>query len=33
MMAALDALFDEHAVGGEVVFDYDTRAWVGRLLA
>jgi len=31
MMRALDAIFAEHASGGEVVFEYDTRAFVGRL--
>ncbi|MGN6513839.1 MAG: class I SAM-dependent methyltransferase [Lysobacteraceae bacterium] len=31
MLAALDALFDRHAVGGTVALDYDTRAFAGTL--
>lgn len=31
MLVALDALFDRHAVGGQVALDYDTRAFIGTL--
>jgi hypothetical protein len=31
MLAALDALFDQHAVGGEVRFEYDTMTFYARL--
>ena len=31
MMAALDQLFEAHQQQGRVAFDYDTRAFVGRL--
>lgn len=31
MMAALDALFEAHQRDGRVVFEYDTRTFVGRL--
>ena len=31
LLAALDALFAAHAVGGRVALDYDTRAFVGTL--
>jgi SAM-dependent methyltransferase len=31
MMAALDALFEAHQREGRVAFEYDTRAFVGRL--
>ena len=31
MMDALRALFERHAVDGQVDFDYDTRVFVGTL--
>jgi hypothetical protein len=31
MLAALPAVFEAHAQGGRVAFEYDTRVFLGRL--
>jgi SAM-dependent methyltransferase len=32
ILQALQALFDEHQTGGQVVFEYDTKVYFGRLV-